>query len=178
MKKTLVINFFAGPGAGKSSMATGLFSYLKFKGINAEYISEYAKDIVWENSNDKLNNQFYISAKQFHRQWRLLGKVDVIVTDSPIILGCFYGASNELNDLLVKEFNSDFFDNLNIFVTRIKDYNPKGRTQTESQAKELDSEIKNFLLEKQMTFQDIDGSWKNIPFLGDIIIKNYLTSRL
>ena len=47
---TLVVNFFAGPGAGKSSMAAGLFAELKFRGVNCELATEYAKDKVWEGS--------------------------------------------------------------------------------------------------------------------------------
>jgi broad-specificity NMP kinase len=47
MKNTLVVSLFAGPGVGKSTMATGIFSALKFKGIECEYVSEYAKNLVW-----------------------------------------------------------------------------------------------------------------------------------
>lgn len=41
----LVINFFGGPGCGKSTMASRLFSELKSKGVKCEYVTEYAKDV-------------------------------------------------------------------------------------------------------------------------------------
>ncbi len=43
MKKTIAINFYGGPGTGKSSMAAAIFSNLKNEGINAELVTEYAK---------------------------------------------------------------------------------------------------------------------------------------
>ena len=45
---TIVVNFFCGAGGGKSSMSTGVFSELKWIGINAEYVAEYCKMMVWE----------------------------------------------------------------------------------------------------------------------------------
>ena len=50
MKKSIVVNLFAGPGAGKSTGATYIFSKLKMLGIDAEYVSEFAKDKVWEEN--------------------------------------------------------------------------------------------------------------------------------
>jgi len=65
-KNTLIVNMFGGPGCGKSSMATSVFSHLKWKGWNCEYVSEVAKDLVWEDSLQTLGDQFYVSAKQYH----------------------------------------------------------------------------------------------------------------
>lgn len=50
MKKSIVVNLFAGPGADKSTGATYIFSKLKMLGIDAEYVSEFAKDKVWEEN--------------------------------------------------------------------------------------------------------------------------------
>lgn len=56
----LVVNLFGVPGAGKSTGAAYVFSKLKMKGINAELVTEFAKDIVWENNSRGLKNQEYI----------------------------------------------------------------------------------------------------------------------
>lgn len=61
-----VVNLFAGPGAGKSTLATGVFHELKLQGINCEYVSEIAKDLTWEKRHNSLNFQLYVFAKQ-HR---------------------------------------------------------------------------------------------------------------
>jgi adenylylsulfate kinase-like enzyme len=46
MEKLHVINLFGGPGTGKSTLAAALFTDLKMKGINAELVTEFAKDLV------------------------------------------------------------------------------------------------------------------------------------
>ena len=80
-KKTLVVNFCAGPGAGKSILCAATFAALKWRGVSAEMALEYAKDKVWEETETVFKNQLYIFGKQQYRMHRLDGKVDVIVTD-------------------------------------------------------------------------------------------------
>lgn len=63
----LIVNLFGAPGAGKSTGAAYIFSQLKMLGVNAELVTEFAKDKVWENSVDVLNDQMYVFSKQHHR---------------------------------------------------------------------------------------------------------------
>jgi len=58
--KTIHINLWAGPGTGKSTMAASIFAELKWNKIDCELVSEYAKQIVWEESYTKLNNQNWL----------------------------------------------------------------------------------------------------------------------
>ncbi len=140
----LIVNMFGGPGCGKSTTAAGVFSRLKLDGYNVEYVSEFAKDLTWEQRSETLGNQIYIFAKQYHRLWRLTNKVDIVVTDSPLIMSLAYGNPTQaLIDLTVESFDS--FNNINFMIDRVKGYNPKGRNQTEEQAIEKDIEIKNIL---------------------------------
>lgn len=60
----LVVNLFGAPGAGKSTGAAYIFSKLKMAGINAELVTEFAKDKVWEESKAVFENQAYIFGKQ------------------------------------------------------------------------------------------------------------------
>jgi len=48
---------------------------LKTHGVNAELVTEYAKDVVWGENFSVLDNQPYILGKHYHRLFLLLGKV-------------------------------------------------------------------------------------------------------
>ncbi len=163
----LVINLFAGPGCGKSTTATGVFSLLKLHGINAEYVSEFAKDLVWEERHKTLSDQYYIWGKQYHRMWRLRDDVDVIVTDSPLLLSILYGENvcDSFCKTVLETFNSTFV-NLNYFLGRIKPYNPKGRVQTEEEAKEIDRKTELMLLQHDVDYKTITG---NIDGINEIV---------
>jgi tRNA uridine 5-carbamoylmethylation protein Kti12 len=137
--KTLVVSLYGGPGTGKSTMTSRVFAELKDLGINCEIASEYAKDITWQKSYHVLSNQLYIFAKQQHRIWRLDGQVDVILTDSPLLSSVIYASSETsplFKQLVYEECNKR--PKLDIFLKRVKPYNPSGRSQTEDEAKELD----------------------------------------
>jgi tRNA uridine 5-carbamoylmethylation protein Kti12 len=159
---TIVINFFAGPGSGKSTMAAGLYHHLKMDGCNCELVREYAKDLTWGKSWKTLTNQFYVSAKQWNRESILFGEVDVIITDSPTILGLFYykeenqKISSAFTQLLLSMFESK--TNLNFFINRKKEYNSSGRNQTEEEAKAIDSGILQLLNKYNITFDCVDGT--------------------
>lgn len=151
---TLVVNLVAGPGAGKSTTAAGTFFELKQRGVNCEYVPEFAKDLVWEDRTNVLGNQVYILGKQYHRLWRLQGKVDVIVTDCPLFLAVHYGdhMSEAFKSLALELFNG--MDNMTFYLERAKAYNPAGRVQTEDKAKQIDQELWSLL-----NTHDVDFDW-------------------
>lgn len=138
---TLVVNLYGGPGTGKSTTAAGLFSKLKQRGVNCELVTEYAKDKVWDEHYSIFSNQIYIFGKQYHRIHRLLDKVDVIVTDAPLLHSIFYSQNmpGSFKQLVLDVHNS--LNTLNIFLTRCRKYNPSGRMQTEEEAKRIDSKL-------------------------------------
>ena len=167
---TKVINFFGGPGVGKSTAATGVFSALKTKGVNCEYVSEYAKETVWEETNALLDNQLHIFAEQFRRQFRLVDKVDYIITDSPLILSCVY-FDHWFKQRNTKMFDDDYckltkqyflegyrqFENVNWFIVRAKAYEPKGRLQTLKEAQGIDNDVMNYLVNTWTDYQLTDS---------------------
>ena len=94
----LLINLFGGPGAGKSTGAAYIFSKLKMAGVNAELVTEFAKDKVWEGNKEVFKNQAYIFGKQYFKISRCADKVDVIITDSPLLLSIVYNDNPVLGD--------------------------------------------------------------------------------
>jgi hypothetical protein len=151
----LVVNLFAGPGTGKSTTATGVFSDLKLAGVNAEFVSEFAKDLVWEDRKAALSYQHYVIGKQMWKIERVRSHVpengdpvEVIITDSPILFGLIYGKdySEHWEQHVIEVFNS--WHTLNFRLHRdseLHPYNPAGRTQTEDEAKALDEKIDRML---------------------------------
>lgn len=123
-KPTLIVNFFAGPGTGKSTTAAGVFSELKWRGIDCEIAAEYAKEQVWAENFGPLSCQPYVFGKQLYRLHRLRGNVDVVLTDSPLLLSLIYGEKEgvEFRRFVLSVYNR--FNNLNFFLQRQKGYNP------------------------------------------------------
>lgn len=150
----LVVNFAAGPGAGKSTTAAGVFYFLKLAGVRAELVDEYAKQLTYDGDfgdTGRLQDQLYVLAKQRRKLDRLArgGKVQVAVCDSPLFMGKAYNPYNprqwfdELSDRVFKDF-----DNVTYFIERTKPYAQYGRSQDEAGAREKDAQIyemcKNF----------------------------------
>jgi tRNA uridine 5-carbamoylmethylation protein Kti12 len=142
-----LINFYGGPGSGKSSIAASLFGYMKSKHYNVELVTEYAKDKVYENSLNILNNQVYIFGKQFQRIFRLEdNNIDYVILDSPLLLSIVYNQINggkftNLNSL-VHEIYERYY-NINFYLYRNVNYNNSGRLQTEDEAKGVDQMIQD-----------------------------------
>ena len=174
MNKQIVVGFYGGPGSGKSSMCYHLTAELKWLGINCEMAPEYAKVKVWEKSNEVLKDQLYVFGKQYHSIAKLKDQVEVILTDSPLLLSIHYdrSPSKELTDLVLKKYNE--FDNINIFVKRVKEYNPIGREQSEEEAKKMDLQIKTLLKGHSLgNVYEYDGERKSVPLIIELIT-NYL----
>lgn len=155
---TKIINIFAGPGAGKSTTAAKLFSLYKCAGYSAELVTEYAKDMTWEQREPILQDQLYILAKQNRRVSRLIGKVDYVITDSPIIMGLAYVPDNYYKNFapFVKEV-WDSYDNHSFFIGRsdLVEYQEYGRNHNYAQAVEIDGKIKEMLASHNISFEQI-----------------------
>lgn len=161
-KQTVVVNAFAGPGAGKTTSAWEIAAELKKKGMVVEYVSEYAKELVWEGNFTLLDqtyeNQMHIYEEQKRRIDRLIGKVDVIVTDSPTVMSVQYLSEEKNFPEQIEAFRKmavdDFkqYRTFNYFIRRGEEYEQEGRIETHEEAKEIDRKIREFLTENHIYF--------------------------
>jgi len=153
-RRPLLVNLFAGPSAGKTTAALELTAALKKKGYNVEYVSEFAKELVLENKTEFLKNQEYVTDEQYHRLDRLRNSgVEIIVTDSPVLLGKIYGEttiSKEYSEKLLSYHNS--FDNFNLFVNRGETFQTEGRVHNLEQSREIDKKIIAMLREHKVFY--------------------------
>ena len=155
----IIVNLFGVPGAGKSTGAAYIFSQLKMHGINAELVTEFAKDKVWEENPVVFKNQVYIFGKQSFKISRCKGKVDAIVTDSPLLLSALYNEDPVLGEDFNKVVNNVFksYDNMNYLVLRTKPYNPIGRRQTEEESDALAKPMMDLLVKYDVRSKMIIG---------------------
>ena len=173
MKKPIVVNLTGAPGAGKSTGAATIFAELKKSGVNAELVTEFAKDKTWEHNTTALDCQEYVFGKQSYRLRRCRDDVDVIVTDSPLPLGLIYNTNPALDhhftEVVMNVFNT--YENINFFINRVKPYNPKGRNQTAEESDQLSSAIKDLYNQLNIGFVEINGDNEGYAFAVKEVLK-------
>lgn len=174
-----VINLYAGPGAGKSTLAAEIFWKLKKKLLNVELCTEYAKQLVYEERHNVLKlDQLYILAKQNRKMYSLFNKgVDIVVTDSPLFLNCFYNNPENFNsevmfavskELYNKYENYDFFLNRNVNYG----YNPNGRIQKHlEEAQQIDRQILNIMKKEIPNYMFVQYSMNTADKIIEEVLK-------
>lgn len=142
-----------------STGAAYIFSQLKMHGINAELVTEFAKDKVWENNTEVFKNQAYLFGKQSYRISRCKDKVDIIVTDSPLPLSIFYNNDRTLTENFNKSVMDVFnhYNNMNYLLLRTKPYNPIGRHQSEIESDALKQPMIELLNKYNIDYKEVNG---------------------
>ncbi len=169
--KAIVVNLFGGPSSGKSTSAAGAFAKLKIMGVNCELVSEYAKSLVW--SGRKTDNQVLILGKQYDRLWQIRDQVDLIISDSPLLLTPLYNSMNPLHIPSLDQVAIDLynqFKNVNILINRVKPYSPHGRNQNEEQARSIDVLTRSMLDRMGIPYHEVDGNQDGIDQIVKIAI--------
>lgn len=152
-----VINLFGGPGSGKSTTAAGLFYQMKLKHMNVELITEYAKELVYQDTLPVLKKyQEFIFAEQNRRQQILEGKVDWAITDSPLLFSHFYGVGlGRFNEDAFFNLVSDTFrmyDNVSFFLDRPAQFSQVGRDRTLEESIQIDNTLIKILKDEGVNF--------------------------
>jgi hypothetical protein len=172
-KSLTVINFFGGPGTGKSTTAAELYALMKKQHFKVELIHEVAKDYVWERWSHIFREQDWIFAHQHRLQRRLVGHdIDYVILDSSLLLGIFYTADDfppSFKTLVREVFDS--YTNINFYLARSGefDYVQAGRNQTLEQAQVVDTQVLNYLRDTNVPFYAVNaGDTAAIQTLGII----------
>lgn len=164
-KKTVVVNLFSGSGTGKSTLASALFSELKIKSHNVELVREYIKEWAHENRKPGKFDQLFILGNQSRNEGHLYGKMDILITDSPLLLIPFYEQflihtsivePTVLNFMKYAEQNGVTY--LNFWLERLDTFDTRGRYETAEQAKEIDFQLRSWLESKSIKLIDLPKS--------------------
>jgi hypothetical protein len=154
---SVIINFFGGPGIGKSTQSAELFTLMKKNHMDVELTYEFPKIIAWEENYSTIKDQFFVTASQHRNISRLYGKVKYIIVDSPIILGTVYKDIYNSEPEYPATFYDESFDsfilnlfkkynNFNVLLTRDDStFNQNGRFQNLSESKKIDESIESRL---------------------------------
>ena len=176
---TIVINLFGEPSSGKSTCAMDIAAKLKRKGISAEYISEFAKDKVYENNEEVFKHQEYLFGKQSFKMGRVRDKVQVMVVDSPLILSIIYNKNNVLGEYFDKTvlnvFNS--YDNRNYLLTRNHIYENEGRLHNEKEACKVRNQIINKLNDFEINYKSVVSNENTCNEIVDEIVKEVMSEK-
>lgn len=156
MKNTVLINIYGGPAAGKSTVAAGLFYELKKKGYDCGLVTEMATELVYDEAFNVMNDQIYLFGEQWHRTFRMLGKVDFIITDSPLLMNIVYDKQND--DDFRKFINSRIhkLKSLDFFVNRSNAFSEVGRIHNLEQSKEVDKTIKELAKKNDVDLIEVE----------------------
>lgn len=160
------INLFGGPGAGKSTMAAMVFGELKNRGVNVELVREVVK--WWAYAGRRLDawDQVLTFGQQLNEEHHLAkAGVEVVVSDSPLLLQSFYSADNAGELAVMAKRYETLHPSINYFVERTKKYNPLGRFQKEDEAREVDLAMAEYLNANGVKY----GSVGNFDYLMVLI---------
>lgn len=109
--RTKVINFFGGPGSGKSATAALLYGALVVYGYRADLIHTANRDC-----DELLPPAYKVIAEQRYRLETAAEHADIIVCDHPILQSlAYYGNLNEDARMMAAECYS-MFDSANILL--------------------------------------------------------------
>jgi hypothetical protein len=181
MKNTKIINLFAGPGAGKSTIASGLFHELKKRHISCDAPYEFPKELAWNESNKEIKDQLYVIANQHRGIVRSYGIVDYIILDSPLLLSLAY-RDNYTSEYPANLYGESFermmldihnkYDNINIFLERPeKTHENEGRFHDEKRSFDLDKKIMLILKENNINFIKIKVNDQTINSILGLVLK-------
>jgi hypothetical protein len=170
------LNFFAGPGCGKSTLAARTFAELKIRGYDVEHIPEYIKTWAHEGRRPTSYDQLYVFAKQLKAEDVILRNVKTIVTDSPLLMNAAYSRLYKFQcsqDLIkiCQQFDRDF-PPLNLFIERTVEYVDKGRYQSREEAIDFDNFLKEHLndhLQGKVIPVRVDEFDSMVEMIGDAL---------
>ena len=167
-----VISLAAGPGAGKSTLAAALFAEMKRRRFSVELVTEYAKECTYDKAWCHLGDQFNVLAQQNYRLTRLEGKVEWVITDSPLFLTLIYCKESERDFFrpIVHGLWNRYHNQAFMLRRTSRPFQQFGRNENLEQAVRIDEKIANLACEFGMrTMLDPD-----FPNIEREVVEKYL----
>lgn len=171
--QTLYCNLLGGPSIGKSNQTTKIISKLKDLHIDSELIPEVAKPYIHHEYDMALNCQPFLEGTQLLHQLSLLGKMAIVIVDSPLLLNLAYptfGSTPEWEKGVIEHHH--LFNNLNILLQRNLTYphSMVGRNHDLEESIEKDKVIKQILIDNNIDYIEIPVTNETAQQIVEIIL--------
>ncbi len=160
---TIVVNLYGSPGTGKSTTAAGVYYFLKMQHKHCEMVREYIKSWAWEGRTPNNYDQVYLFGKQAKYESLLYGKVDFIITDSPLLLSGFYEWWHQDSELVTKaarEFmrsaNVHGVEYINFWLGGHEHFDPRGRNHGKEEVAAIENAMKLWLNRNNVELIDVN----------------------
>lgn len=151
--KTKVLEFYGGPGIGKSTLAAKMYVYLKERRCDAELVREFVREFAWHQylELDQCDQLFAI-AQQMKRELALFGNVKYLVTDGPVLMNYIYAlvyptslpvrhAAKAQVKAFYKEAKAKGVQHIPIIINRVFAYDKTNREPSLKKSKVVDGMI-------------------------------------
>lgn len=177
---TKVINLLGGSGLGKSTTAALIFGKMKNQGHSVELVREFVKEWAWAGKKVGPFGQPIIYGQQLERESLLYGKVDYVVTDSPLVLCAVYQQFYAGHDALKYQVFHDLkcaedmgVQHYNFVLKRNKPFDPRGRYETEELALKVDKAVIGFFHYHKVPFIEIsaDNEYERVDQIIELVTK-------
>jgi hypothetical protein len=152
---TTIVNLIGASNSRKTTTAAELFAKLKRMNKKVEFTQEFVKKFTWlfpGAAPDELD-QSYVFGRELRQQKILLGKVDFIISDSPLILSAFYhelrSGETYMYDYVsnvVKSIETKYnVKMINFFLGKTEDHEAYGRWESKEEAFAIQDKLKEWL---------------------------------
>jgi nucleoside-triphosphatase THEP1 len=169
--ETLHVHIWGGPSMGKTGVAQLVSGELKRHGYQADYVPEYAKELV-RSGIIHLYDQLEILAEQYRREKVNHGLLQVVVTDSPLPLSLYHAAPQD------RDYFEKIIDNriggwnvVNYLVERNirESYETEGRYETVDQALTKHEALKGILERRDPHYITLETASATDAIFADIV---------
>lgn len=165
----LIVNFFGGPGGGKTTAGARLFVELKMRGIDAEMDMELARQMILMEHVSAIECQPYLFGVALYKLQQTCKNTEVVVMDSPLLLNPIYDKvqSPALRSLSIEWHNR--FRNLNVFIERPSNaiHSMAGRIHDLHESVFLDQLIRDFLESESIPYLPVAADADSISQVAD-----------
>lgn len=162
------IALLGGPGSGKTTQSTGVFTACKTDSVLIRYVQEWVVEAFDENVLPKDNawTQLLIYQKQKRKEECIPKEIKYMITDSPTLLCYIYTlwkANIPEDNSLIIDMYEKFLNDLSVYehifvCKRGKEYiNDGTRYQTKEEAEKLDRLIVHTLEQHHVKYHIIEG---------------------